>query len=157
MNLAMITLVLIYFQTRISVYEARESYFRSSAGTLEARKFENLLDAVPDDDTPVLICYKGAAQMLKAKNAVNPVSKLSFFKRGKTLIEHGLMKDSSCVEAHFIRFSIQHNLPGFLGYNQNVSMDSLMVAKALPDMNDNDLRVKITAYFKRLKISRKSE
>jgi len=155
--MGIMTFLPVFFLSVISVREAREAYFRSSAGTKESKKFESLMDSVSDDDVPVLICYKGAAQMLKAKNAVNPISKLSFFKRGKMLIEQGLMKDTTCVESHFIRFTIQHNLPGFLGYNQNLNMDSTMIADALPEMSDNDLKVKITAYYKQLKIGRKSE
>ena len=95
--------------------------------------------------------------MIKAKNAVNPISKYSFFKHGKILIETGLTRDSSSVESHFIRFSIQRNLPKFLGYNRNIVQDSLMIEKMLPDLQDGDLKFRITEYFSRLRTGIKDQ
>lgn len=151
MNMMATTFVLVCLQSAVSVKEARDAYFDCSKGKIEASKFEKLLDSVDDKAAPVLICYKGASEMMRAKNAVNPISKYSFFKRGKVLIETGLNRDSSSVESHFIRFSVQHNLPGFLGYNRNVVQDSLLIEKMLPDMQDNDLKFRITEYFSRLR------
>jgi hypothetical protein len=147
MNRMVTTFVLVCLQSAVSVKEARDAYFKSSNGPDEAQKFKDLLDRSVDNATPVLLCYKGAAEMLKAKNAVNPMSKYSFFNRGKRLIEEGLSRDTSSVESRFIRFSIQRNLPGFLGYNRNIVPDSLFVEKMLPYLQDGDLKFKITEYF----------
>ncbi|MBS1526928.1 MAG: hypothetical protein JST19_14835 [Bacteroidetes bacterium] len=151
------TLIFASMQSIRALQEVRNAYFRSSISQADALTFEHLMDSVGENAAPVLVCYKGAAEMLRAKNAVNPISKFFFFKRGKILIEQGVMRDTTCVECHFVRFSIQHNLPGFLAYNQNISVDSVMVAKALQGMSDNDLKVKITRYYQQLKINRKSE
>jgi hypothetical protein len=157
MNMVVTTFVLVCLQSVVSVKEARDAYFGSSKGEIEASKFEKLLDSVGDAAAPVLICYKGASEMMKAKNAINPISKYSFFKRGKVLIETGLTRDSSSVESHFIRFSIQRNLPGFLGYNRNIVQDSLLIDKMLPDLQDNDLKFRITEYFTRLRAGNKNQ
>lgn len=157
MNKMATAFVLVCLQSAVSVKEARDAYFDCSKGKIEASKFEKLLASVDDNATPVLICYKGASEMMKAKNAANPISKYSFFKRGKTLIEEGLSRDTSCVESHFIRFSIQRNLPGFLGYNRNVAQDSLLIEKMLPDLQDRDLKFRITEYFTRLRAGNKNQ
>lgn len=157
MNRMATTFVLVCLQSAVSVKEARYAYFDSSKGKIEASKFEKLLDFVNDRSTPVLICYKGASEMIKAKNAVNPISKYAFFNRGKMLIEKGLSRDTSCVETHFIRFSIQRNLPGFLGYNRNIAQDSLFIEKMLPALQDGDLKFRITEYFIRLRTGNKNE
>ena len=142
-------MVLACWQSSISVQQARDAFFDSSAGLSSAFKFEELLDSVKENAAPVLLCYKGAAEMLKARNTLNPLTKFSYFKRGKALIEAGVARDSSCLESHFIRFSIQRNLPGFLGYNQNVGRDSLLVASGLEYLKDLELKNKITEYFRR--------
>jgi len=157
MNMMIITFVWACLQSAVSVKEARDAYFDSSKGKIAATKFGKLLDSVDNNAGPVLLCYKGASEMMKAKNAVNPISKYSFFKRGKMLIETGLTRDSFSVESHFIRFSIQRNLPGFLGYNGNVTQDSVLITRELPNINDNDLKIKITEYFSRLKNGDKTE
>jgi hypothetical protein len=157
MNTMIITFAFVCLQSAVSVKEARDAYFGSSKGKIEALKFEKLLDSVADSAVPVLLCYKGASEMMKAKNAANPISKYSFFKRGKVLIETGLARDSSSVESHFIRFSIQRNLPGFLHYKGNITQDSLLVANELPNIKDDDLKFKINEYFRLLKTDGKTE
>ena len=147
----MATILILFIQSEVPVKVVRDAYFESAKGTVEAKKFAKLLDSVKEDAAPVLLCYKGAAEMLKAKNTVSPISKYSFFKRGKALIEAAISRDTSCLESHFIRFSIQRNLPGFLGYNRNIMQDSMMVVKGLPELNDEDLKFKIVGYFSRLK------
>jgi len=151
MNMMVTTLDWVCLQSAVSVKEARDAYFDSSKGKIEALKFGKLLDSVDNNAVPVLLCYKGASEMMKAKNAVNPISKYSFFKCGKMMIEAGVARDTLCLESHFIRFSIQRNLPGFLGYNGNLTQDSILIARGLPNINDNDLKIKITEYFSRLK------
>ncbi len=157
MNMMITIFALVCLQSTVSVKEARDAYFGSSKGKIEALKFEKLLDSIGNNAVPVLFCYKGAAEMLKARNAVNPISKYSFFKRGKMLIEEGLSRDTSCVESHFIRFSIQHNLPNLLGYNQNIVQDSLLIEKRLPGIQDGDLKFRITEYFNRLRTGDKNQ
>jgi hypothetical protein len=157
MNMMITTFAFVCLQSAVSVREARDAYFGFSKGTSEASKFEKLLDSVGNNADPVLLCYKGAAEMLKARNASNPISKYSFFKRGKMLIETGLARDTCSVESHFIRFSIQRNLPGFLGYNRTIVQDSLLIEKRLPDIKDDDLKFRITEYFSRLKAGDKNQ
>lgn len=157
MNMMITAFVWACLQPAVSVKEVRDAYFGSSKGRFEALKFEKLLDSVDNNALPVLLCYKGAAEMLKARNAANPISKYSFFKRGKTLLEAGVARDTLCLESHFIRFSIQRNLPGFLGYNGNITQDSVLIARDLPNINDSDLKFKINEYFSRLKAGIKTE
>jgi hypothetical protein len=157
MNMMITTFVFVCLQSAVSVKEARDAYFESSKGRIEASKFEKLFESVDNNAVPVLLCYNGAAEMLKARNAVNPISKYSFFKRGKMLIEEGLSRDTSFVESHFIRYSIQRNLPNFLGYNRNIVQDSLLIEKRLPYIQDSDLKFRITEYFSRLKTGGKTE
>ncbi|OIQ68228.1 hypothetical protein GALL_501850 [mine drainage metagenome] len=73
------------------------------------------------------------------------------------LIETGLARDTCSVESHFIRFSIQRNLPAFLGYNRTIVQDSLLIEKRLPDIKDDDLKFRITEYFSRLKAGDKNQ
>ena len=142
-------IVLACLQSSISVQQVRDAFFDSSAGKSSVFRFEELLDSVKENSAPVLLCYKGAAEMLKARNMINPLAKFSCFRRGRALIEAGVARDSTCLESHFIRFSIQRNLPGFLGYNRNVIQDSLLVANGLEYLKDLELKNKITEYFSR--------
>ena len=153
----MAILLISFWQVGIGVQQAREAYFRSAESKKQALYFEQMLDSISEDASPVLVCYKGAAEMLKAKNTVNPFNKLFFFKRGKNLIDRSIARDTSNLECHFIRFTIQRNLPGFLDYNTNVRKDSIMIVSELDNMTDLNLKNKIMAYFNHQKATVKNK
>ncbi|MBS1521919.1 MAG: hypothetical protein JST50_13035 [Bacteroidetes bacterium] len=137
-------------QAKLSLKQVREAYFRAATSKDESSRLSHLLDTVGEKSDPVILCYKGAAEMLKAKYAVNPFAKMSWFNKGRDLIERSILRDTSCVESRFVRFTIQRNLPGFLGYDQNIRKDSSMIAERLQSMADTDLRSRIGHYFTRL-------
>lgn len=147
---ALIILSMFSIQTNITTLQIREAYFKSAESKDEAVRLNRLLDTIGENSSAVILCYKGAAEMLKAKYAFNPFTKMSFFNKGKELIERSIARDTSCIESRFVRFTIQCNLPGFLGYNKNIRSDSTMIANGLPGLTDNDLKSRINNYFKRL-------
>ncbi len=137
-------------QATLSLKQLRETYFRAATSKDESARLSRLLDTAGEKSDPVILCYKGAAEMLKARYAVNPFAKMSLFNKGKDLIERSISRDTSCVESRFVRFTIQRNLPGFLGYNRNIARDSCMIANRIQNLEDIDLRNRIDHYFKRL-------
>ncbi|MGN6180304.1 MAG: hypothetical protein ACTHNW_14045 [Mucilaginibacter sp.] len=143
-------------QANLSVPQLREAYFKAAVNKDELVRLNHLLDTVGEHADQVILCYKGAAEMLKARYSVNPFKKMSFFNTGRNIIERSILKDTSCIEPRFVRFTIQHNLPGFLGYNQNIAQDSSFIANRAQRLTDTDLRNRIDNYFKRLKGGAKS-
>ncbi len=73
--------------------------------------------------------YLGAGLMLKAKHANSSFSKLSFFKKGKRILNDVINKNPNFVEFRWLRYSLQKNTPKFLNYNKNMSEDSLFIRK----------------------------
>ncbi|MGZ3820148.1 MAG: hypothetical protein ACXVB6_06130 [Mucilaginibacter sp.] len=144
---AIITLTISLWQTGISVPQVRDAYFRSASSKTNSLTFEQMLDSVKENALPLLVCYKGAAEMLKAKNTANPINKISCFNRGKSLIENAIARDSTNIECRFIRYSIQQNIPGFLNYKMNIVSDKGRIESALDTLTDRNLKSRITAYF----------
>jgi hypothetical protein len=70
-----------------------------------------------------LLAYEGALLMKKAGLVGNPKDKLSFMKQGKNKLEVAISKNPTNVEYCFLRYMIQDNAPGFLGYNTNLAED----------------------------------
>jgi uncharacterized protein YcsI (UPF0317 family) len=91
--------------------------------------------------------YKGANLMVSAKYTFNPIRKLSRFNRGKDLMEQALKNDPKSFELRYIRFTIQTNLPGFLGYSANVNMDKEFLISKLGAIADVDLKNRVIAYL----------
>jgi hypothetical protein len=83
-----------------------------------------------------------------AKYVSNPISKLSKFNEGKSLLEKCIEKDGKNVELHFLRFTVQSNAPKFLGYNSSLLLDKNFLLNALPTVNDKQLKNIVITFLK---------
>ena len=72
--------------------------------------------------------YLGAALILKANHVNSPISKLSFFRKGRKKLDDIIDKNPNFVEYRWLRYSLQKNAPSFLNYNKNLNMDSLSIS-----------------------------
>tara|TARA_B100000900_G_scaffold92981_1_gene76254 strand:+ start:1778 stop:2185 length:408 start_codon:yes stop_codon:yes gene_type:complete len=73
--------------------------------------------------------YSGAALILKAKYANSPISKISFFRKGRKKLDDIIDKNPNFVEYRWLRYSLQKNAPVFLNYNKNLIKDSIYISK----------------------------
>jgi hypothetical protein len=147
--LACLTFLLLIniFDSEMKVNAVRNLYFEAAEKKEAAVKLSKVLSYVNDKSAPILICYKGAAQMLEAKYINNPFNKLSRFKQGRELIENAIKKDHNNLEMRFIRFSLQTNLPSFLGYNNWIEKDKKELLMQTSKIKDIDLKQKIIKYL----------
>lgn len=117
--------------------EIRRLYNRAPFSKDDALLLFTTLQPVESTSLPLLNCYKGAADLMQAKYALSPLVKMEDFNLGKSRITAAFNRDSLNLEMHFIRFSIQNNLPSFLGYNGDLDKDKRFILtriKACPDM-----------------------
>lgn len=93
--------------------------------------------------------YFAAAEMASAQYKFSPLTKLNTFNSGKKKLETAVQSDPENVEIRYIRYTIQSNSPGFLGYTKNIKTDREFILKNLPALKtkDIDLFSHICAYF----------
>lgn len=127
--------------------EIRDLYRKAPVDKTAAKALDRKMLPVDSNAAPVLFCYKGANEMVQAKYALNPVVKLEKFNRGKAWITQALKRDSLDLEMHFIRFSIQGNLPAFLGYRDDISGDKKFLLLHIKDCRDSDLKKMVIDYL----------
>lgn len=132
-----------------TLFEA-SAYSRSSADRLL-----KLLSKVDHSSSPVLICYKGVAEMMQAKYGFNPINKFRRFKRGKNLIEEAVKKEPDNLEIRFLRFVIQTNLPAFLNYNEQINEDKRFLLNNLQTTKDKKLKQDFLKYLSSSKLHQK--
>jgi len=94
------------------------------------------------------LAYYGAFQALWAKHAGNPLEKLSTFKKGKNNIDKAVKQQPKDLEARFLRYSIQKESPGFLGYKSNVAEDRAMLSRNIENVDDPALKQMIIQILK---------
>ncbi|RZK55913.1 MAG: hypothetical protein EOO91_13125 [Pedobacter sp.] len=131
----------------IEIVTLRKLYYEAANSKAASVKLTSTLSKVNDQSKALLICYKGAAQMMEAKYAFSPITKFSKFSKGKSAIEKAITKDPKQIEIRFIRFSIQTNLPFFLGYNEAIKTDKEILINSINKIEDDNLQQNVVNYL----------
>ena len=106
-----------------------------------------ILSSVGPSSSPILICYKGAAEMMRCRYGLNPIHKFRRFKKGRILIEEAVKKEPDNLEIRFVRFAIQTNIPAFLNYNDHITKDKKYLLNNVKTIKDKKLKQDILAYL----------
>jgi hypothetical protein len=80
------------------------------------------LYAIPNKN-PLLLGYMGTLEALKAKHAWNPYNKIKYVSRSLKTMHNAILQDPDNLEIRFMRFSIEHYTPAFLGFSKNLNDD----------------------------------
>ena len=106
-----------------------------------------ILEPYNEKNNALLFGYRASGIMLMAKHLINPFSKLSYFKRGKLMLEKAILFDQKNVELRFLRYTIQTNVPAFLNYSDNKEKDRAFLNQSLNKLNDQKLKIIISTYL----------
>lgn len=74
-------------------------------------------------DNPMITACIGTIEALKAKHAWNPYNKMKYVAMANSTMKKAVEASSQNMEIRFMRFSIQHYTPAFLGYSKNLEED----------------------------------
>lgn len=86
------------------------------------------LSALNSND-PLIWAYIATLDGLKAKHSWNPYNKLKFVSRSQKLIAKAVEAKPDDLEIRFMRFSLQHYTPEFLGFSKNLEEDRQAIAR----------------------------
>lgn len=84
-----------------------------------------------DESIPIQKAYKGVAIAMCASVANSISEKIDYFNQGKDLIENAVISDWYNAEIRFLRFSVQVEVPGILGYSGQTDEDAYVLIDAL--------------------------
>lgn len=134
--------------SELRVEEVRALYWRSNDDKTACKMLCSQLEEVNETEhKPIMLGYKGGAYMMMANHAKDPFKKLSLFNNGKELLDRSIELEPTNTELHFLRFAVQSNTPGFLGYNDYIASDKKIILQKLPHIKDKDLQSKIIVYL----------
>lgn len=85
--------------------------------------------------------YYAAAEMASAQFMFSPVSKINAFNSGKKKLDIAVVKDPENIEIRYVRYTIQANAPGFLGYTKNIKTDREFIFKNLQALKTSDIEL----------------
>lgn len=133
--------------SEVPMTEVRSLFMKSVDDARSCQDLLKLLENYDEIKNPTLAGYKASAWMIMAKHSFNPMEKLSFFNKGKTLMESCIQASPENIELHFLRFSIQCNSPDFLGYNDSLMSDKSFLLKSINKKADKELNSIILSYM----------
>lgn len=80
-------------------------------------------------ESPLIIAYIGTLEALKAKHSWNPYNKIRFVSLSQKTMKSAVERDPNNLEIRFMRFSIQHYTPSFLGFSKDLEEDRKVVVR----------------------------
>ncbi|MBH8559838.1 hypothetical protein I7X13_17390 [Hymenobacter sp. BT442] len=106
----------------------RRHYEQAAADKAAGEKFYKLLADYQDRDALVL-GYKAASEAIRARDA-SMFNKLTYVQDAAKTFEQAVGLDPQNPEIRFLRFSVESNLPAFLGLSKHVEEDKEMLLNA---------------------------
>lgn len=106
----------------MSEKELREEFFQV---VYDWSKAEGLLKKIKDakNSSPLFIAYEGSCEVICSNNQSGIFIKFDYIKNGLKKLDHAVGLSSHNAEIRFLRFSIQHNIPGILGMSKDLDQD----------------------------------
>ncbi|MEJ7665084.1 MAG: hypothetical protein WKG07_38975 [Hymenobacter sp.] len=105
----------------------RRHYEQAAAGKPAGEEFYKLLRDYAGQDALVL-SYKAASEAIKARDA-SMLNKLTYVQQAARTFDQAVGLDPRNAEIRFLRFSVESNLPPFLGLSKHVDEDKAFLAK----------------------------
>ena len=106
----------------------RHHFEQAAADKAAGEKFYKLLADYNDHDGLVL-AYKGASEAIRARDA-SMFNKLTYVQDASRTFEQAVSINSANPEIRFLRFTVESNLPGFLGLSKHVDEDKALLLNA---------------------------
>ncbi|MCC3153998.1 hypothetical protein LJ738_12990 [Hymenobacter sp. BT770] len=106
----------------------RRHYEQAAADKTAGEKFYKLLADYKDGNALVL-GYKAAAEAIRARDA-SMFNKLTYVQDAARTFEQAVGLDPQNPEIRFLRFSVESNLPAFLGLSKHIDEDKELLLNA---------------------------
>ncbi|BAV07475.1 hypothetical protein SAMN05421788_109171 [Filimonas lacunae] len=143
------------FRSNPPLDEIRSQYALSVTDKQVCKRMIVMLQSTTQQ--PVSLAYLGAFQAIWANHTWNPLEKLSSFKKGKRNIEKAVATGGNEVEIHFVRLSIQYNVPKMLRYHSEINADKNFILSHYASIPNSSLRLLILQFFQKTDLLTEAE
>jgi|SRR6476659_3109330 len=122
------------------INEIRADYIEAINNSEKADELYKELTSLKSRDALVM-AYLGSTIAVKAKHEWNPVNKLSYIKQAFRILNEAVEKAPNQLEVRFLRFTLEHYVPEFLGYSKNINQDKAKVIDLVKKSNVQSLKI----------------
>jgi len=109
----------------LQAYDLKQLRLEFYAAVKDETAAESLYTRLKKEKSPdpLLQAYFGSVEALRAKHSFNPYNKIAYLKRGSQTLGKAVTRSPDNLEIRFLRFSLEHYVPAFLGYSKNLAAD----------------------------------
>lgn len=112
-----------------SIDEIRNKFRSAIESPSNTDKLSDYLTKVNKSD-PIVLAYSAAVEALKAKHDWNPIAKRKYMSSYEVQINEAIRRMPNNMEIRYLRYSIQLNVPSYLGYSNNLAEDKKIIVDA---------------------------
>lgn len=131
----------------VNITEVRNLYRHAKDTKENTDKFFETTQKTNYQNKPVLSAYHGCALTLKASYADKKMSKISFFRKGKKLIEAAIEAEPNNIELRMIRLSVQSSAPKITRYYKNIEDDKNFLTNNVEKISSPKLKEFIKGFM----------
>lgn len=148
-KLVLVFLLFCSFVNAQSLVELR-GYLQKGENSEEVSKtlISKSKNAYDTTKKPIYMAFYAVGNFFMAKHASNPLSKYSYFNKGKKMLEDAIKKEPNNIEIRLMRLISQEKTPSFLGYNKYIESDRNFIIKNYKNSDDENLVKFIKNYLK---------
>lgn len=131
---------------KLTLPEVRDDFYRA---TLDYKYAFPLMEKLDKENhpSPLYTAYKAATMALLAKPGWNLFKKMSYLRASKRNFEDAIARDELDVEIRFLRLSVEHHLPKYLGYSKNLREDKKVIMEKIASFSEKNLSEEVVNYI----------
>ncbi|MBX3009275.1 MAG: hypothetical protein KF816_14740 [Melioribacteraceae bacterium] len=112
--------------------QLREKYYAAVEEEDNLVEYESYLKTFNGQkDNAIIVAYYAGVEAIKSKHAFWPMTKVKHLNNSLELLQKAIKLDQQNLEIRFMRFSMLHYVPDFLGYGDLKKEDSVIILKEL--------------------------
>ena len=131
---------------KVTLAEVRDEFYKSTLDYKYAFPLIEKLKKV-NDPAPLFTAYKAATLAILAKPGWNFFKKMSYLKASKRDFEDAIDRDELDVEIRFLRLSVEHHLPKYLGLSKHIQEDKKVIMEKITGFSKKKLSPEVADYI----------
>jgi hypothetical protein len=120
----------------LEIQQIRKIYSEAANDSAKADWLYQHLKGIKLPQPAILLAYLAASEALQARNSFFPFTKLSMIQQAQETFSKAVKLDKEDVEIRFLRFTIEVNIPVFLGLTTHIEEDKLLI---ISNLNESPL------------------
>lgn len=129
-----------------SIHEIRHEFYLSTLDYQHAFPLIDKLSGIGDPNA-LELAYMAATQAILAKPGWNIFKKIGYLRQSRDTFQKAIKRDMKDLEIRFLRLSIEHHIPRYLGLSRHIAYDKQVIMENIEKFKEKELPQEISDYI----------